>query len=617
MWSDSETNRDFLNFHIVADTAAEMILQSSGRPLSLGISGSWGVGKSSMIMLVQDSLKARGNGKFLFVDFNAWLYQGYDDARAALIDVIARQLVAHAEVDKKGLDKAKDLLKRVDWFRVTKLAASGIAMAYGVPPVGLAGEILDFANKLKSEADRGKAAGEAFDIGEKIMEASKSLIKEKQVDSPPKEIQELRDHFTATLKEMGVTLVVFVDDLDRCLPATAISTLEAIRLFLFLDNTAFVIAADDKMIRQSVSMHFGDLRIDEEHVTNYFDKLIQVPIRVPPLSTQDVRAYMMLLYIENSGLDQSAKDKLRDNICKQLSETWQGKRVDLGFVKGLIPACPPDLLAQLETADSLAPFMASAPIKGNPRLIKRFLNTLSIRLSIARIQRVEIDEAVLAKMLLFERCGGDIAYSELITAINEDHAGKPGYLKTYEELATSGKPLKPLPNGWNEDFMAKWLAIPPVLSNRDMRPVAHVSREHLPTITTADQLSSEGANLLAGLLAMTRRTPSIRKDLSELGSREIDLIIKRLIKEANTVLAWGNTPILYALIEVIGAHPEQSEQIVKFFENIPKTRLTAALIPILKLESWATPIIKEWGEAAETPAEVKRVIIGRDKKEHK
>ena len=55
---------------------------------------------------------------------------------------------------------------------------------------------------------------------------------------------------------MGVKLIVLIDDLDRCLPPTTISTLEAIRLFLFLQNTAFVIAADDTMIKHSVRSHF-------------------------------------------------------------------------------------------------------------------------------------------------------------------------------------------------------------------------------------------------------------------------------------------------------------------------------------------------------------------------
>jgi predicted KAP-like P-loop ATPase len=46
-----------------------------------------------MVILIAEALKARGAGKFLFVEFNAWLYQGYDDARAALMDVIAQALI--------------------------------------------------------------------------------------------------------------------------------------------------------------------------------------------------------------------------------------------------------------------------------------------------------------------------------------------------------------------------------------------------------------------------------------------------------------------------------------------------------------------------------------------
>ncbi len=84
MWPDNETSRDYLNFSGVADTVAEIVRQANGRPTSIGISGSWGAGKSSMIKLVHSSLAETENGehpKFVFVEFNAWLYQGYDDAR--------------------------------------------------------------------------------------------------------------------------------------------------------------------------------------------------------------------------------------------------------------------------------------------------------------------------------------------------------------------------------------------------------------------------------------------------------------------------------------------------------------------------------------------------------
>src|SRR6202044_2123507 len=104
MWPGNETDRDFLNFTGVADTVAEIIVQAKGRPISIGVSGAWGVGKSSMIKLVRRSLEHRSDkkiakeeSKFIFVEFNAWLYQGYDDARAALMDVIGEKLTKEAE----------------------------------------------------------------------------------------------------------------------------------------------------------------------------------------------------------------------------------------------------------------------------------------------------------------------------------------------------------------------------------------------------------------------------------------------------------------------------------------------------------------------------------------
>ena len=59
MWPDNETARDFLNFSGVAETVAEIIVQAKGRPISIGISGAWGIGKSSMIKLTQASLASR------------------------------------------------------------------------------------------------------------------------------------------------------------------------------------------------------------------------------------------------------------------------------------------------------------------------------------------------------------------------------------------------------------------------------------------------------------------------------------------------------------------------------------------------------------------------------
>src|ERR1700722_15992951 len=107
MWTDNETDIDFLNFSGVAKTAAEMIRQVQPKPVSIGVSGAWGVGKSSLIKLIRNELqldKSRpkktllSENAFIFAEFNAWPYQGYDDTRAALLETVAQTLQQEANV---------------------------------------------------------------------------------------------------------------------------------------------------------------------------------------------------------------------------------------------------------------------------------------------------------------------------------------------------------------------------------------------------------------------------------------------------------------------------------------------------------------------------------------
>lgn len=173
MWPDNETDRDFLNFTGVSETVAEIIVQANGRPISIGVSGAWGVGKSSMIKLIRKSLEQRpgtDSRQFIFVEFNAWLYQGYDDARAALMDVIAAALTYEAEKEKKGIDKAKEFAARINWFRLAKLGGGFAALAMGLPPVGLAGEIWNVGKDILEGHLIKEIAEEAEKAGKEIKE---------------------------------------------------------------------------------------------------------------------------------------------------------------------------------------------------------------------------------------------------------------------------------------------------------------------------------------------------------------------------------------------------------------------------------------------------------------
>ena len=409
---------------------------------------------------------------------------------------------------------------------------------------------------------------------------------------------------------MDVTLVVFIDDLDRCLPATTIATLEAIRLFLFLPHTAFIIAADDRMIRQAVRVHFHGADLDDNLMTNYFDKLVQIPLRVPPLGTQEVRAYLMLLFFENSGLGLEQREKIREQIIQRLSDSWKGTRVDLPFALSLVENCPDTLRANLELADRLAPLMTTArQIAGNPRLIKRFLNTLAIRLAIARSQHIAVDEGALAKMLLFERCASENAYSDLISAINDGDEGKPALLADWEERARAGEEIDDLPPAWTSTFVKDWLALPPAFAELDLRAVVYVSREHMPIISSADQLSSEAADILEALLRLEGATNTVLADrLRSLSGREVTLIFERLMVRARQEQEWGTPRVLWGLLTLIEADPEQASAFVRFLESIPTQRLRAEIVPVFDGLDWAHTALEKWEANSETPHPVRGAI---------
>ena len=94
-------------------------------------------------------------------------------------------------------------------------------------------------------------------------------------------------------------LVVFVDDLDRCLPDTIIETLEAIKLFLFVKGTAFVLAADERLVQYAVRQRFPELPGTETEVgRDYLEKLIQIPLRIPPLSGPEIESYINILFAQ-------------------------------------------------------------------------------------------------------------------------------------------------------------------------------------------------------------------------------------------------------------------------------------------------------------------------------
>ena len=101
MWADIDTKKDFLNYAEAAAVVSDVIEDSRMLPTSIGVFGTWGTGKSTLLNILEQELKSRpATQTAIIVRFDAWLYQGYDDAKAALMDVIASKLISETDEEK-------------------------------------------------------------------------------------------------------------------------------------------------------------------------------------------------------------------------------------------------------------------------------------------------------------------------------------------------------------------------------------------------------------------------------------------------------------------------------------------------------------------------------------
>ena len=432
MWNDVETTEDFLNFSVISETIAELIIEADNQPISIGVSGNWGSGKSSMVKMIGESLKSRYKTKddkekpYVFLEFNAWLYQGYDDAKAALLQAVSDRLVKETESRKRGkalLKKVQEFGKRLNWLDLSKII---LPLLLGLFPGGFAagglGTLLEAVNGLLRTTDPAikKEKTEALNTSiESLSPDLKELIKSTTTTSTPQQIEKLRKDFEEILDELDITLVVLVDDLDRCLPSTAISTLEAMRLLLFVNRTAFVIAADEQMIRSSVRAHFSTMEINDGLVTSYFDKLIQIPISVPHLGIAEVKIYLLSLFTELAARKKEISDdasvKAESELQALLRNAWQGG-VSKARLEGIFDDNDLKRMREgIEISDQISGILVSAEgINGNPRLIKRFLNRIVIQDKIAKLNGMTVDFNSLVKMILFERCAKSSAFEYLV-----------------------------------------------------------------------------------------------------------------------------------------------------------------------------------------------------------
>lgn len=544
MWSDNETSEDLLGFKIHADLLIDVINDDQVLPITIGVFGDWGSGKSSILKIINTQLSEGGekaNGETLVLYFNGWVFEGYDDAKAALLESIIEKFEEHKTIGHKVKDETTKLLRSVKWMRVMGLGFKKVVVpataAYLTGGLSLIPSLLQSFSSMDKTELLNKLTGEDA-------ESFLSDIVKKQPEDDVTLVREFREDFKEMIDKSGLKkLVVIIDDLDRCTPDRIIENLEAIKLFLNVDKTAFIIGADPRVVRHAIEHRYKTDGIENANdpnsrnqriVSDYLEKLIQLPYNLPKLTDNEVETYMTLLF---------CKKELGDGFGKVLGAFCEYKQKNRYGVFGfgnMLTLLTDEERNKIGESVSLIASLASViteGLNGNPRQIKRFLNTFTLRnrlVKVAQISDFKID--ILAKLMVLEYSNPELFRKLYDWQVVQN--GEPKELVDLEKLADKSQ-KDPIKAGYSDDWatekMLQWLKVEPKLSKVDLSDYFWISRDQIARSISGSSLVPIHIRSLCQKLIQhgsgTILTNIITTEIPKLNETELETLFSLLGKE--------------------------------------------------------------------------------------
>lgn len=249
--------QDILNRTEFVDRIVQFIntLSDMKKGACFAIDGKWGSGKSFVIDMIEPQLRntmdeSSAYSKFLLVHYNCWQYDYYEEPSIAMVSAILDNIENEERVTNV------DGKVKVAWS-LFKEEIKNMAGKFAENHIGV--NVVDVLEKFQDEESVQKAKKTVFD----------PVFAFKQT------IEEARQTIRKIAEER--TIVIVVDELDRCVPAYAIKVLERLHHFFDgLNNVIVLIAVDSAQLNHSVKQIYGD----ETDERAYLKKFIQMTFRL-------------------------------------------------------------------------------------------------------------------------------------------------------------------------------------------------------------------------------------------------------------------------------------------------------------------------------------------------
>ena len=258
--TDEAATVDLFNINKHLDGLSRFI-KACNTPMTISIQGSWGSGKTSIMKMVEHEIEK----DVIPVFFNTWQFSQFDLGNSLAFSMI-----------KVLLNKLQDDDSFIKHF--TSVCSNALTTA------------------LKSVS--------IYNINVDLKKCTEKTVD----DNYAEQIENLHQHFQEVVdraceREHKDRVVIFVDDLDRLVPSKAVELLEVLKLFLDCKQCVFVLAIDyEVVIRGAIEKYgfasYNSEKIDEkernreyEKGKSFFDKIIQVPFKVP-VAVYDIKNYL-------------------------------------------------------------------------------------------------------------------------------------------------------------------------------------------------------------------------------------------------------------------------------------------------------------------------------------